>query len=59
VLVATYVFRREYLGTAILALATVTKPAGSTRRAYVEGPIVSEVGLVLAVVEYLASRREA
>lgn len=111
VLLATYVARRRYLGTATLALAlyslhialdtltsptpvlwplapsiwvrvevggrvglgvlsvdvavaTVTKPADFTRRTYVEGPIVSEVGLVLAVVavalavaEYLAGRR--
>jgi len=49
-----------------VALATVTKPADFSRRAYVEGPIVSEVGLVLAVValavevaEHIAGRRKA
>jgi len=49
-----------------VALATVTMPADFSRRAYVEGPAVSEVGLVLAVVvlvvavaERLASRRKA
>ena len=46
------------------AVSAVTSPADFTRRAYVEGPIVSEIGLVLAVVavaltvaEHLAGKR--
>jgi len=45
-------------------VAAVVRLADFTRRTYVEGPIVAEVGLVLAIValaliaaEYLAGRR--